>query len=336
MRNASDELRLVMEVDVMEVDDMDTEVTVFAPASMGNVAVGYDVLGSALNCVGDRVTVRRLEKPVVRVGRITGRVTDLPSAPTENTATMALLDLQEAWDLDVGFEVSLHKGIPLGSGLGGSAASAVGAVVAAAKLLPGSYSLDELLPHALAGEAVASGAIHPDNVAPCLYGGLVLTREVDPPDVVPIPIPDRIRCVLVRPDRVINTRDARACLPESLALADSVRQTAHLGAFVAGCYRDDLELIGRALRDLIVEPHRAALVPGFADVQAAAMDAGALGCSLSGAGPTLFAWCDGPTEAEAVRDAMTTAFAQHDVPTEDWVSRIPEQGARVVEPAPAK
>jgi homoserine kinase len=315
---------------------MDTDVTVFAPASMGNVAVGYDLLGSALDCVGDSVTVRRLEEPVVRIGEITGRVTDLPTDPTENTATVALLHLQEAEDLSVGFEVSLDKGIPLGSGLGGSAASAVGAVVAAARLLPGTWTPDDLLPHALAGEAVASGDIHPDNVAPCLYGGLVLTREVDPPDVVPVPVPDPIRCVLVHPDQVINTRDARACLPETVPLKESVRQTAHLGAFVAGCYRGDLDLIGRSLRDWIVEPHRAALVPGFGDVQAAARKAGALGCSFSGAGPTLFAWCDGAADAAAVRDAMTAAFARHDVATEAWISTIPDQGARVVEPMATK
>jgi len=312
---------------------METEATVFAPASMGNVAVGYDVLGSALEGPGDRVTVRRLEEPVVRVGSITGRVTDLPTTPADNTATKALLDLRSERGIEVGFEVSLEKGIPLGSGLGGSAASAVGAVVAAAALLPGRWTDDELLPHALAGEAVASGDIHPDNVAPCLYGGLVLTREVDPPDVVSIPSPDSIRCVLVHPDRVINTRDARACLPGEIPLSASVRQTAHLGAFVAGCYRDDLALIGRSLRDWIVEPHRASLVPGFSDVQAAAMEAGALGCSLSGAGPTLFAWCDGATTAAAVRDAMTTAFERHDVPTEARISAIPEQGARVVRPS---
>ena len=314
---------------------MKNEVTVFAPASMGNVAVGYDALGSALGGVGDRVTVRRLEAPVVRIGTITGRVPDLPTEPSDNTATVALNSLREAADVAGGFEVSIEKGIPLGSGLGGSAASAVGAVVAGAALLPESWSREELLPHALAGEAVASGDLHPDNVAPCLFGGLVLTREMDPPDVVPIPVPSNIRCVLVHPDRVIQTREARACLPDTIPLSDSVRQTAHLGAFVAGCYRDDLALIGRALRDLIVEPHRAALVPGFADVQGAAMTAGALGCSLSGAGPTLFAWCDGADTAEAVCDAMTDAFAHHDVSTEAWISPIPTVGARVVDPAPA-
>lgn len=310
------------------------EVTVVAPASMGNVAVGYDVLGSALDGLGDRVRVRRLDEPVVRIGSITGRVTDLPTDPADNTATAALLSLQEACELEIGFEVSIEKGIPLSSGLGGSAASAVGAVVAAATLLPGAWSDEEILPHALAGEAVASGDLHPDNVAPCLFGGLVLTREMDPPDVISIPVPSNIRCVLVRPDQVVPTREARACLPETVALADAVRQTAHLGAFVAGCYRDDLALIGRALRDLIVEPHRAELVPGFADVQRAALEAGALGCSLSGAGPTLFAWCDGSPSAEAVRKAMREAFSKHDVATESWISTIPTDGARVVEPTP--
>jgi homoserine kinase len=314
---------------------MKNEVTVFAPASMGNVAVGYDVLGAAVEGLGDRVTVRRLDEPVVRVGSITGRVTDLPTHPPDNTATAALLDLHEARGLDFGFDVSIEKGIPLGSGLGGSAASAVGAVVAAASLLPETVSRDALLPHALAGEAVASGDWHPDNVAPCLYGGLVLTREMDPPDVISIPVPTRVRCVLVRPEQVLNTREARACLPETLPLADATRQTAHFGAFIAGCYRDDLALIGRALRDLIVEPHRASLVPGFADVQAAAMEAEALGCSLSGAGPTLFAWTEGDDAAHSVRDAMIEAFTQHDVPTEAWISTIPETGARVVDPAPA-
>ncbi|WP_103019451.1 homoserine kinase [Salinibacter altiplanensis] len=314
---------------------MADQVTVFAPASMGNVAVGYDVLGGAIDGLGDRVTVRRLDTPTVRVGSITGRAPDLPTAPADNTASVALRSLRDAVGLDDGFEVSIEKGIPLGSGLGGSAASAVGAVVAGAALLPTSWSPADLLPHALAGEAVASGDLHPDNVAPCLFGGLVLTREMTPPDVVPIPVPSDVRCVLIRPNRVLHTQDARACLPDTVPLSKSVRQTAHLGAFVAGCYRDDLALIGRALRDLIVEPHRAALIPGFADVQDAALSHDALGCSLSGAGPTLFAWCTGPDHAERVRDAMIGAFTQHDVSAEAWISPIPSEGARITNLSPS-
>lgn len=314
---------------------MNHEATAFAPASVGNVAVGYDVLGNALDDLGDRVTVRRLDAPDIRVGAITGRVTDLPTAPEKNTASVALSSLRDAADVECGFEVSIEKGIPLGSGLGGSAASAVGAVVAGAALLPGPWPPEDLLPHALAGEAVASGDRHPDNVVPCLFGGLQLTRTMESPDVVPIPVPPRIRCALVRPERVLPTKEARACLPETIPLSDSVRQTAHLGAFVAGCYRNDLSLIGRALRDLIVEPYRAALVPGFEDVQSAALNAGALGCSLSGAGPTLFAWSNGPGDAKRVRDAMVDAFAQHDLPTDAWTSDIPTEGARIVSPTPA-
>lgn len=303
--------------------------TVWAPASIGNVAVGYDVLGCAVDCLGDRVTVRRVDEPGVRMGTIGGRVTDLPTEAEANTAGAAVLSLVDRLG-DVGFEVSIEKGIPLGSGLGGSAASAVGAVVAAASLLPGTPDKKKLLPHALAGEAVASGARHPDNVVPILFGGLVLTREVDPPDLIPIPVPSRIRCVLVRPDQMMPTREARSALSESVPLLDCMRQAAHLGAFVAGCHQNDLGLVRRSLRDLIVEPQRAEFVPGFDDVQSGAMEEGALGCSLSGAGPAMFAWSVGAADAEAIRNAMVKAFARHDVETEAWIASIPTQGARLV------
>ncbi len=310
----------------------DHTTTAFAPASIGNVAVGFDVLGAAVDGLGDRVTVRSIDAPTVRVERITGpQADDIPTAPAQNTAGAALQSLREEHDMARGIAVSIEKGIPLTAGLGGSAASAVGAVVAAEALLPVSLGPEALLPHALDGEAVASDDRHPDNVVPCLYGGLALTQSVEPPDVVSVPVPAGLRVVLVRPDGTVATRDARACLPQSVSMGDATAQMAHLGAFVAGCFRDDLALVGRALRDRIAEPHRAALVPGFADVQAAAREEGALGCSLSGAGPTVFAWCDGAARAEAVREAMTAAFASHDQQTESWVTTIPSQGARVVE-----
>jgi len=308
-------------------------VTVFAPASIGNVAVGFDVLGAAVEGLGDRVTVRRLDEPVVRVGGLTGRAKGLPTDPTDNTASAALIDLREAHGIDDGFEVSIEKGIPLNAGLGGSAASAVGAVVAAAALLPETFDCDALLSHALAGEVVASGDVHPDNVVPCLYGGLALTQSIDPPDVISLPVPSALRCVLVRPDGAVATKDARGCVPDTLPVSTATQQMAHLGAFVAGCFQDDLELIGRALCDRIAEPHRAHLVSGFSDVQVAAQRAGALGCSLSGSGPTLFAWCDGPAEAEAVRAAMTGAFARHEAETEAWVTTVAGRGATVVNEA---
>ena len=312
--------------------DSPTTATAHAPASIGNVAVGFDVLGAAVPGLVDRVTVRSIDAPSVRIEQITGRQAEaLPTDPSKNTAGAALQSLRDERSVEHGFAVSIEKGIPLTAGLGGSAASAVGAVVAAEALLPTSLGPDALLTHALDGEAVASGDRHPDNVVPCLYGGLALTQSVEPPDVVPVPVPAGLQVVLVRPNCSVATRDARDCLPDSVPMGDATAQMAHLGAFVAGCFRDDVALVGRALRDRIAEPHRAALVPGFADVQAAAREAGALGCSLSGAGPTVFACCKGEATTHAVHEAMTAAFASHDQKTESWVTTISAQGARVVE-----
>ncbi|MFO8098090.1 MAG: homoserine kinase [Salinibacter sp.] len=311
---------------------MDSDVaTARAPASIGNVAVGFDVLGCAVQGLEDRVTVRRLDAPTVRMGRMSGvQAEALPSAPADNTAGAALQSFRAALGLENGFSVSIEKGIPLTAWLGGSAASAVGAVVAAAALLPEPMGPDALLPHALAGEAVASGDRHPDNVVPCLYGGLALTQSMDPPDVVSLPVPSGSQIVLVKPEGAVATREARARLPLSVPVQDATAQMAHLGAFVAGCFQDDPALVSRALHDRIAEPHRATLVSGFADVQAAAREAGALGSSFSGAGPTLFAWCDGATAAEQVCAAMTEAFADHDVATEAWKTSVSAQGAHVL------
>ena len=294
------------------------------------MGVGYDVLGGAVDVAGDHVTVRRLDTPEIRIDVIRGCPVNLPTAPEENTATAGLVALQRDRDLPFGFAVAIEKGTPLSAGMGGSAASAVGAVVAANALLAEPMPRNEVLHYALIGEAAASGSIHPDNVAPSLYGGLILTRDVDPPDPIPLPTPDDVVCVLVHPDLEIQTRDARNVVPNDIPVATAVRQSAHLGAFVAACYRNDRALLRRALRDVMIEPHRAALVPGFAEVQSAAMDAGAFGCTLAGAGPSLFAWCDA-SSAETVRDAMHDAFAANDVAAEAWISPIDAPGARLVD-----
>ena len=304
------------------------EATAYAPSSIGNACVGYDVLGCIADVTGDRVTVCRTDELGVRIGAVTGVVTKLPTDPLANTATAGLVQMLEDVAPGFGLEVDLDKGIPLGSGMGGSAASAVGAAVAANAVLDDPLPIANVFRYALIGEAVASGAVHPDNVAPCLFGGLVLTRSVDPPEVISLPVHDDLRCVLVHPARTVATKDARARLPKALPYSDIVRQTAHIGAFVAACYERNLDMMGRSLRDFIVEPYRAALVPGFADVQGAAMDAGALGCSLSGAGPACFAWTH-DQEAEAVRNAMVDAFAGHDVPVTAWVVALDSAGARI-------
>jgi homoserine kinase len=265
------------------------------------------------------------------MGEVTGCAGPLPADPAANTAGTAVVRLLAEHAPGMGVEVAIEKGIPLGSGIGGSAASAVAAVVAANALLPAPLPPAALFRHALAGEAVASGAVHGDNVAPSLFGGLVLVRSAEPPDVVTLPAPPALRCVLVLPRLRLDTRDARAVLPASVPLADLVHQCANLAGVVAGCFSGDLALIGRSLRDVVVEPHRAALIPGFADVQAAAMAAGALGCSISGGGPSVFAWCDGDAAAGRARAAMVAAFAASGVAAEAWVSPVGGPGARLEE-----
>jgi homoserine kinase len=230
-----------------------------------------------------------------------------------------------------GVEVSIEKGIPLGSGIGGSAASAVAGIVAANALLPEPLEPAALFRYALMGEAVASGAVHGDNVAPCLFGGLVLVRSAEPMDVVALPVPSTLRCAVAHPHQRLDTRHARQVLPPAYPLHDVIRQTANLAGVVAGCCTGDLALVGRSLRDVLIEPHRAALVPGFHEVQEAAMRAGALGCSISGAGPSLFAWCDGDVIEDAVRDAMVGAFAACGVAADGWTCAVGGPGARVEE-----
>lgn len=304
--------------------------TAFAPASTSNLAVGFDLLGHALGHVGDRVTVTRRPAPGVVMGPVTSHLgIVLPADPAANTAGTAVLRLLADHAPELGVEVAIEKGIPLGSGIGGSAASAVAAVVAANALLPRPLSHAELFPYALAGEAVASGAAHGDNVAPSLLGGLVLVRGPGPADVVRLPAPPAVRCVLVLPHMRLDTRDSRAVLPATVPFGDAMRQCANLAGVLAGCFTGDVALIGRSLRDVVVEPHRAALIPGFAAVQAAAMAAGALGCSISGGGPSVFAWCVGEGVTDAVRAGMMRAFGEAGLGTEAWISPVDSPGARL-------
>ena len=303
--------------------------TAFAPASVGNVAIGFDILGFAVDALGDRVSVTRARDPGVKISAIHGSEASLPLEPESNTAGRALLALARALRLDFGLEMQIEKGIPLGSGLGGSAASAVGAVVAANALLRTPCSKLELLKFAMEGEAVASGSVHVDNIAPSLYGGLVLTVGIDHPRVKQIPVPPTVRAVIVHPHMFLSTRDARAILRRSVDLSDFVWQTANLAGFISGCYTNDLDMIRASFEDVVIEPQRQALIPGFSAVRQAAMSAGALGCSISGAGPAMFAWAlEG--RAEAVRSAMRLEFARHEVRIDDWTVRIDSPGARVV------
>lgn len=303
--------------------------TAFAPASVGNVAIGFDILGFCVDALGDKVTVTRKEKPGVTISAVRGVVGDLPLDPEKNTAGRALIALYDALKPPFGFEMEIEKGIPLGSGLGGSAASAVGAVVAANALLPQPCTKLELLKFAMQGEAVASGSLHVDNIAPSLFGGLVLTVGIDSPRVKQIPVPNGVRAVILHPHMFLSTKQARAILRRTVEMSDFVWQTANLAGFISGCYTNDLDMIHASFDDVVIEPQRQALIPGFPEVRKASMEAGALGCSISGAGPTMFAWAL-EKHALAVRDAMKGEFAKRNIEVDEWIVDINEIGARVL------
>ena len=301
--------------------------TAFAPASVGNVAIGFDILGFAIGALGDRVTVTRSAAPGVTISAIRGVARDISHEARDNTAGRALLALQEAVRPDFGFDVQIEKGIPLGSGLGGSAASAVAAVVAANALLAQPCGRLELLKFALAGEAVASGGQHVDNIAPSLFGGLALTVGIDHPRVKQIPVPATIRAVVVHPHMFLATSEARAMLKRSVELSDFVWQTANLAGFISGCYTDDLDMIRASLQDVVIEPQRQALIPGFHGYVAGVEPA--LGCSISGAGPSMFAWAREDV-APAVLAAMQREFARQSLATDAWCGEVSTAGARVL------
>jgi homoserine kinase len=306
-----------------------TDVTAFAPATVANVGIGFDILGHTVEAVGDRVRLRRIEERVVRIRSISGAQEALPVEPKNNTAGRAVQALHAALELDFGFELDIEKGIPLASGMGGSAASAVAAVVAANAVLENRVPRLQLLKFAMEGEIVASGSGHLDNIAPCLFGGLVLTVGIDHPRVKQIPVPPSVRCVLVHPHMRLGTREARAMLKGDITRSDFVWQTANLAGFISGCYSNDLDMIRDSFNDVIIEPQRQSLIPGFKDVQRGAMAAGALGCSISGAGPAIFAWSEFQ-HAEAVRAAMVAAFERHGLQSDCWISSLDNHGARVV------
>lgn len=275
----------------------------FAPATVSNVACGFDVLGFALGSPGDEVTAR-LAPSGVRIAEIVGDSGRLPREAMRNTAGVAAEALLTRLGERRGVALSIRKGLPLSSGLGGSAASAVAAVVAVDALFEARSPLEMLMACAFEGERIGAGSAHGDNIAPCLYGGFVLVRSAHPPDIVRLPVPDGLIAVVVHPDLEIETSRARALLGDSVRLADAIQQSANLGALVDALHRSDFELLARSLEDRIAEPRRAALVPGLAVVKQAAVDAGALGCSLSGSGPSLFALCRGEDVARRVAAAM--------------------------------
>lgn len=298
----------------------------FAPASVANVAVGFDILGHAIAGIGDTVSVRRIDEPVVRIAVIRGSAVELPLEAAGNTAGAALLSLREGLGLGYGFELEIDKGIPFGSGMGGSAASCVAALVAANALLDAPLPRAALYPHALDGEAVASGGRHGDNVGPLLAGGLALCTA---DRVVPVPVPACWHSLLVHPHAVLETRRARQALQGSYELREFVAQSANLALVLSGCHRGDATLVRAGLRDVLIEPRRAGLIAGFEAARDAALSAGAMGAGISGAGPSVFAWFEDAMQAQAAAGQVRAAFAAAGFDSDAWVSPLDAAGARL-------
>lgn len=308
---------------------MAREVQVFAPATVANVAAGFDVLGFAMHRPGDHVTVWFDGAGGLSIVDIQGKGGGLPISIEENTAGIAAQALLEHLGETRGIAMSIHKGIPAGSGIGSSACSAVAGVVAVNELLGRPLPRQELLRFALKGEAAASaGAFHADNVAPCLLGGMVLVRSHEELDTVSLPVPSSLFCAVVLPKIRILTSDARNVLRSEIPMQDAITQWGNLGALVAGLSLGDLPLVGRSLQDVVAEPYRAPLIPGFEDVRNAALRAGALGCSISGAGPAVFALCQGDETAFQVASSMQAAFDAAGQCAERFVSSINPLGAQ--------
>ena len=306
-------------------------VTVFAPATVANVASGFDVLGFALDSPGDAVTITRVPGDAVAVVAITGDGGKLPRDPKKNTAAVAVTGFMEKMGRPFGVEISLEKRMPLSSGLGSSAASAVAAVFAANILAGRPLPPRELLPFTMEAERAACGSAHADNVAPSLLGGFVLIRSYEPLDVVQLPVPAGLCCAVAHPHTELRTEDARKILKKEVRLADAIRQWGNLAALVAALYNGDLSLLGRSLQDVVAEPARSLLIPGFDAVKSAALAAGALGCSISGSGPSVFALCASTEDSARAGNAMVAAFREAGLESDLYLSAVNTKGPVVLE-----
>ncbi|PAU93580.1 homoserine kinase [Aliifodinibius salipaludis] len=306
-------------------------VKVFAPASVANVSCGFDVMGLALDHPGDEVVARRTEEPGIQITRVTGENGVLPTSVSENTAGVAVRALLGHLGSDVGIELEVHKKMPLGSGLGSSAASSVGAVVAVNRLLGLPCTSDELLTFAAEGERVACGTPHLDNVAPSLFGGFVFIRSREPQDVIGLDCSKPLFATVVHPQIEIRTEDTRKILRRNIPLQKAVTQWGNIGGLVAGLLKGDYELISRSMQDVIIEPIRSVLIPSFAEVKEAALDAGALGSGISGSGPSIFALSRDNETATAVGKVMQHEYEEIGLDNEVYISPINKEGPRILE-----
>jgi homoserine kinase len=300
------------------------KIKVFCPATIANISCGFDVLGLALEAIGDEMIVQKTREPGIRISKITGQ--SLPLETASNVAGVAGLAFLEESNYTGGFEIEIHKKIKAGSGIGSSAASAAGAVWAMNELLDKPFTPIELVKFAMQGEALASGVAHADNVAPALYGGFTLVRSYEPLDIIKINTPPELFASVIHPQIEVKTSDSRKILKTSISLKDGIKQWGNVGGLVSGLFLEDYDLIGRSLVDHIIEPIRSMLIPGFGDVKSKTMKAGALGTGISGSGPSIFALSKGIETAEKVAEAMRNVYLNIGVDYDVYVSKINTKG----------
>ncbi len=305
-------------------------IKVFAPATVANVTCGYDILGFAVHEPGDEVLIKLTDSPGINIKEIHGDGGLLPKDAEKNTVSVAIKAFIDHLDIQPGVDIYLHKKMPLGSGLGSSAASAVAGVFALNVLLDNPLKVSDLLPFAMQGEAMACGEAHADNVAPALLGGFVLIRSYSPLDVVKIDAPKDLYATIIHPHIEIATKDARSILKKSILLKDAVQQWGNVAGLVTGLIKEDYSLIGRSMEDVIIEPVRSMLIPGFDQVKAAALQAGALGCGISGSGPSIFSLSRSRDIAIQVGEAMDECFQVLNISSDRFISQVNQQGPLII------
>jgi homoserine kinase len=304
------------------------QIEVFCPGSVANISCGFDVLGFCLEPVGDLMKVTKTDKPGITIGSIKGQ--DLPKDPLKNVASVAAMALLEAHPSSFGFQIDIDKRIKPGSGIGSSAASAAGAVFAINELLGKPYSRNELVQYAMAGEALASGAAHADNLAPVLLGGFTLVRSNQSLDIIKLPSPPELVATVIHPKIELKTIHSRAILKNTVPLDKAIQQWGNLGAFVSALYTNDYNLLSRSMKDKVIEPYRAMLIPRFHEVKVAALHAGALGSGISGSGPSIYALSKGMDIAKQVGEAMKKQFDDLELEYEVHLSKINNEGIKIV------
>ncbi|WP_298555733.1 homoserine kinase [uncultured Algibacter sp.] len=304
------------------------EIKIFSPATVANVACGFDVLGFCLDSIGDEMVIRKTDKKGIHITKI--KNFDLPYETELNVAGVSALAMYDALDVDFGFEIEIYKNIKPGSGIGSSAASAVGSVFGMNELLGRPFNKTQLTEFAIKGEALASKCEHADNLAPALFGGFTLVKSVSPLKILEIPSPDNLYATIIHPQIEIKTSESRAVLPKEVALSDAIAQWANLGSLVHALHTSDYNLISDSLKDVIVEPYRSKLIPHFNDVKQAVLNAGALGAGISGSGPSIFSLSIGQETANKVKETMQSVYSNTGIEFDIHVSKINTQGVKII------